>query len=68
MAEETHLQKILQDYAKGESLRFQIADNIVAEFRPFLKKDHGPNHDGPLFARLMEALTAAESHGRETEK
>lgn len=64
MLDKTHLQILLQAYAKGDQLRAQIADNIVAEFRPFLKKDNGPNYDGPLYARLMDALGAAESYGR----
>ncbi len=64
-----HLQLLLQAYASGEDRRAEIADNIVAEFRPFLRKgDTGPNYDGPLYARIEEALIAAEAYGREAQE
>lgn len=63
-----HLQLLLNDYSLGTDRRREIADNIVAEFRPFLRKgDTGPNYDGPLFDRIMDALKAAEGYGREAQ-
>lgn len=60
-----YLQLLLQAYAAGEDHRAEVADNIVAEFRPLLRKgDTGPNFDGPLYARIVDALRAAESYGR----
>lgn len=57
-----HLQIPLNRYSAGEQVRREVADNIVAEFRKHLRSD-GANHDGPLYARLIEALIAAEAHG-----
>ena len=59
---DTHLQRLLNAYALGDQVRAQVADNIVAEFRPVLRAN-GPNYDGPLYARIVEALIAAEMHG-----
>ena len=59
-----HHQQLLSRYSAGELVRRELADNIVAEFRHVLRAhEHGPNYDGPLYARIIEALIAAEEHG-----
>lgn len=60
-----HYDELLKRYSRGADVRAQIADNIVAEFRPVLRAN-GPNFDGPLYARILEALIAAESNGKLT--
>lgn len=58
-----HLSRLLQQYAAGVECRFEIADNIVARFRPMLKAAGGANHDGPLMRLIQDAMKAAEEHG-----
>ena len=60
---EDHLSRLLVSYAGGSQRRTEVADNIVAEFRPVLRAN-GPNFDGPLYARIIAALEAAEAFGR----
>lgn len=62
-----HLTQLLALYADGSERRNEIADNIVAEFRGVLKAN-GPNYDGTLYARIIDALIAAERHGAWKEK
>lgn len=60
-----HLQLLLEAYASGEDRRQEIADNIVAKFRPYLRnRNTGTNYDGPLYAEIEQALRAAEEYGR----
>lgn len=57
-----HYEDLLNRYSRGEDVRRQVADNIVAEFRKVLRAN-GPNYDGTLYARLIEAFIAAEANG-----
>lgn len=60
-----HYDELLNRYSQGAPVRSQIADNIVAEFRSVLRAN-GPNYDGMLYARILEALIAGEANGKTT--
>jgi hypothetical protein len=72
---DSHLTILLAAYALGEkkkgetmlSVRAQVADNIVGEFRQVLRAN-GPNYDGALYARILEALEAAEKYGHKAKR
>jgi hypothetical protein len=63
----SHLTLLLAAYTLGESVREQVADNIVGEFRKVLRAN-GPNYDGALYARIIGALEAAEKYGHKAKR